>query len=72
MYLMHTSLGRTMADVGRYFGRDRTTVAHACGRIEDQRDDAGFDALVLVLEERIAARPRCAVQRQVEQNHVRH
>jgi len=38
MYLMHTLLGRTMTEVGRYFGRDRTTVAHACGRIEDRRD----------------------------------
>ncbi len=54
MYLMHTSLGRTMTEVGCYFGRDRTTVAYACGRIEDKRDDAGFDAEVSALEDRIA------------------
>ena len=51
MYLMHTLLGRKMADVGRVFGRDRTTVSHACALIEDQRDDCTFDAEVLVLEE---------------------
>jgi hypothetical protein len=29
--------------VGRIFERDRTTVAHACGVVEDRRDDANFD-----------------------------
>ena len=53
MYLMHTLLGRTMTEVGLYFGRDRTTVAHACGRIEDQRDDLTFDSAVSALEERL-------------------
>lgn len=51
MYLMHTLLGRTMSEVGVYFGRDRTTVAHACGRIEDERDDQTFDSAVAALEE---------------------
>ena len=51
MYLMHTLLGRTMTEVGVYFGRDRTTVAHACGRIEDERDDLAFDSAVTALEE---------------------
>lgn len=54
MYLMHTSLGRTMTDVGIYFGRDRTTVAHACGRIEDERDDTRFDADVSALEDALS------------------
>lgn len=54
MYLMHTFLGRTLSAVGRYFGRDRTTIAHACGRIEDRRDDFGFDAELAALEERLA------------------
>lgn len=39
MYLVHTLLGRTYFDVGRLFGRDRTTVSHACARIEDLRED---------------------------------
>ena len=51
MYLMHTTLGRTMTDVGRYFGRDRTTVAHACIRIEDARDDFGFDSELCGIEQ---------------------
>ncbi|MBU1176325.1 MAG: chromosomal replication initiator DnaA [Alphaproteobacteria bacterium] len=50
MYLMHTLFGCTMTEVGRYFGRDRTTVAHACGRIEDERDDRAFDAEVSAIE----------------------
>ena len=55
MYLMHTMLSMTLTDVGRYFGRDRTTVAYACSAIEDKRDEAGFDADVAWFEDRIAA-----------------
>lgn len=43
MYLSHVVLGRTMAEVGVAFGRDRTTVSHACALIEDMRDDPAFD-----------------------------
>lgn len=50
MYLAHVSLGLSQNDVAQAFGRDRTTVAHACRRIEDQRDDAGFDRRVCALE----------------------
>lgn len=50
MYLAHVALGRTMSEVGSYFGRDRTTVAHACGRVEDRRDECDFDAFVTRLE----------------------
>src|SRR3569623_26386 len=50
MYLTHVMLGRTMTEVGELFGRDRTTVSHACALIEDQRDDPRFDALVGRLE----------------------
>lgn len=50
MYLMNTSLGRTMTDIGVYLGRDRTTVAYACGRVEDWRDDKDFDEEVTALE----------------------
>jgi chromosomal replication initiation ATPase DnaA len=39
MYLVHTLLGRQYKDVGVLFDRDRTTVSHACARIEDQRED---------------------------------
>jgi len=50
MYLMHVSLGRSLSDVGRMFGRDRTTVSHACARIEDLRDLPRFDEDVTRLE----------------------
>ncbi|MFG1296205.1 MULTISPECIES: helix-turn-helix domain-containing protein [Xanthobacter] len=50
MYLAHVVLGLSQTDVARAFGRDRTTVAHACRRIEDQRDRAAFDRRVAQLE----------------------
>lgn len=39
MYLVHTLLSRNYEEVGVLFDRDRTTVSHACARIEDQRED---------------------------------
>ncbi len=54
MYLVHTALGRSLTEVGWLFGRDRTTVAYACARIEDRRDRASFDAEVERLERVIA------------------
>ncbi len=50
MYLMHTHFGRQYAEVGRFFRRDRTTVSHACGLIEELREDADFDAAVSAIE----------------------
>ena len=55
MYLMHVVLQRPYAEVGLYFGRDRTTVAHACAHIEDLRDEPRLDARVSRLEATIAA-----------------
>jgi chromosomal replication initiation ATPase DnaA len=55
MYLMHVALGRSLTDVGRMFGRDRTTVSHACARIEDLRDLPRFDADVTRLENVLSA-----------------
>lgn len=54
MYVTHVGLGVKMGDVGRGFGRDRTTVQHACQVVEDLRDDAEFDRIVAATE-RIAA-----------------
>lgn len=50
MYLMHVSFGLSLSAVGRHFGRDRTTAAHACRQIEDRRDDAAFDLMIDRLE----------------------
>lgn len=46
MYLSHVVYGVSLASVGRQFGRDRTTAAHACRQIEDRRDDLRFDRLL--------------------------
>ena len=50
MYIAHVVLRMTQAEVGRGFGRDRTTVTHACQVVEDMRDDMEFDRVVLTLE----------------------
>ena len=40
----------SLSDIGAAFGRDRTTVGHACNVVEDRRDDAAFDAFVSAIE----------------------
>lgn len=50
MYLAHVSFGLSFDAIGRAFGRDRTTVAHACRVVEDGRDDIWFDCRVATLE----------------------
>jgi len=54
MYLTHVALGMSLARVGLSFERDRSTVAHACHRIEEMRDDAEFDAWLEALEHGLA------------------
>jgi chromosomal replication initiation ATPase DnaA len=50
MYLARVALGMTLSEAGHLFGRDRTTVSHACRIVEDLRDDPGFDALLHQME----------------------
>lgn len=50
MYLAHAGCGLNMSDAGELFERDRTTVAHACGIVEDRRDDPVFDRTLELLE----------------------
>lgn len=50
MYLANVAFSIGMADVGKVFARDRSTVAYACRRIEDERDDPDFDRRLDVLE----------------------
>jgi chromosomal replication initiation ATPase DnaA len=65
MYLSHVVLGQTLGEIALAFGRDRTTVSHACAVIEDLRDDPAFDDEVSGYERRLeAARDR-------RQSHVR-
>lgn len=50
MYLAHVSYGLTLTEVGTLFGRDRTTVAHACRLVEEHREDSVFDSALDLLE----------------------
>jgi chromosomal replication initiation ATPase DnaA len=55
MYVTHVTLGIAMGEIGRCFGRDRTTVVHACHLIEDMRDDEEFDRIVSTFERVVRA-----------------
>jgi hypothetical protein len=46
MYLAHVICSVDHTEIGRVFGRDRTTVRHACHSIEDRRDDPRFDHMI--------------------------
>lgn len=50
MYLAHIGFALSFETIGHAFGRDRTTVAHACRVVEDGRDDIWFDCRVATLE----------------------
>lgn len=60
IYLCHVVFEWSLARVAIAFGRDRSTVAHACHVIEDRREDDSFDDWIATLEEsvRIGARTR--------------
>ncbi len=53
MYLLHTSLSVPYMDVADMFGRDRTTVSHACRTVEDLRDDPMHDDMLSKLDEMV-------------------
>jgi chromosomal replication initiation ATPase DnaA len=55
MYLAHVVCGLSLTEVGNLFGRDRTTVAHACNVVEDGRDDPELDRRLEHLEHAICA-----------------
>lgn len=50
MYVCHVSLRISQADIAHAFGRDRTTVGHACAVVEDRRDDPAYDDFVGAVE----------------------
>jgi chromosomal replication initiation ATPase DnaA len=54
MYVSHVVLRFSFTEIGVAYGRDRTTVGHACKVIEDRRDDRAYDDFVSSIE-------RCAV-----------
>ena len=50
MYLMHVDFAVSFDAIGRIFGRDRTTVSHACRVVEDGRDDIWLDCRLAAIE----------------------
>jgi hypothetical protein len=50
MYLAHVHLSLSLEHVGEHFRRDRTTVAHACKRVENCRDKPSFEPVLAYLE----------------------
>ncbi|EHS53380.1 Chromosomal replication initiator DnaA domain-containing protein [Rhizobium sp. PDO1-076] len=56
MYVCHVAYSMPMIEVAEAFGRDRTTVRHACRMVEDRRDDPAYDGFVAIVE-----RMACAV-----------
>lgn len=57
MYLTHTAYEMSLARVAVAFGRDRSTVAHACHRVEDRRDSPAFDRWIEDMEAVLRAAP---------------
>lgn len=55
MYVCHVALRISQSDIGYAFGRDRTTVGHACHVVEDRRDDPVFDDFVSAMERVVTA-----------------
>ena len=56
IYLSRVRLGLSYSAAGRFFGRDRTTAAHACRVIEERREDCALDSLLDCLERAIDVR----------------
>jgi chromosomal replication initiation ATPase DnaA len=54
MYLVHVVLGRPQDEVGRLFGRQRSTVAHACHITEDRREAPEIEEQIARIEARYA------------------
>lgn len=55
LYVSHVALSLPLWEVAICFGRDRSTASITCQRVEDRRDDPGFDAFVTAVEQ--AAQP---------------
>ncbi|MFN0024868.1 MAG: helix-turn-helix domain-containing protein [Parvularculaceae bacterium] len=55
MYLCHVVANMSLRDISGAFGRDRTTVSHACHAIEDRRECPTFDRQIDFLEKELRA-----------------
>jgi Bacterial dnaA protein helix-turn-helix len=59
IYLAHVGFGLSYTHLGEAFGRDRTTIRHACFRIEDARDDFSLDRALSILEGALRLHAQC-------------
>ena len=57
IYLAHVNFNWPLIRVAFAFNRDRSTCGYACTRIEDMRENAAFDARMIVLEACIKQAP---------------
>jgi Bacterial dnaA protein helix-turn-helix len=57
IYIAHVAFELSLARVAIAFGRDRSTVAHACHVIEDRREDEAFDDWIGALEASLREAP---------------
>jgi Bacterial dnaA protein helix-turn-helix len=57
MYLTHVGFGMSLQRTAGAFGRDRSTIAHACHKMEDARDIDSIDLLLEQLEQALGALP---------------
>jgi chromosomal replication initiation ATPase DnaA len=60
MYLAHVVGQLTLYEVAEHFGRDRSTVSHACINIEDSRDSPVLEMQLEYMEKRLRERLRNA------------
>ena len=63
MYLVHVVYGLSLTEVAEAFGRDRTTVSHACHLVEDMRDNPVFDRQLSQMELVLREAARIEVRR---------
>lgn len=55
MYLAHVAFGLSLTRVDICFGRDRTTVRHACAVTEDRRDEPAQELGLAAIEAGLVA-----------------
>lgn len=51
LYVAHVTLGVPRGAVADHFGRDRTSIAYACARMEQRREAPDFDRALSALED---------------------
>lgn len=49
-YVVHVGLGWSLDRTGRLFGRQKSTISHACRQVEDRRDHPDLDRQIARLE----------------------